>query len=81
MPSYMRSEVFLAEAAATDVLEYHRPRFLNLAEFERALANIADCILIFPESPGSLSELGYFAAFDELRQKCLIVNDLRRQAA
>jgi hypothetical protein len=48
--------VFLAEAAATDVMEYHQPRFLNLAEFERALANIADCILIFPESPGSLSD-------------------------
>lgn len=73
--------VFLAEAAATDVMEYHHPRFLNLAEFERALADIADCILIFPESPGSLSELGYFAAFSDLRQKCLIVNDLRRQAA
>ena len=72
--------VFLAEAAARDVVEHGRPRFLNIAEFEDFLASIADCILIFPESPGSFSELGYFAANSEIRSKCIVANDLVYQA-
>lgn len=73
-------QVFLAEAAARDLIAHDRPRFLNVAEFEHILASISDCILIFPESPGSLCELGYFAAEPGTRSKCLIVNDFRRQA-
>jgi len=72
--------VFLAEAAARDVVEHGRPRFLNIAEFEQLLASIADCILIFPESPGSFSELGYFAANAEIRSRCIVANNLVYQA-
>jgi hypothetical protein len=66
--------VFLAETAAKDVTHHADPRFLNIAEFERLLADVADCILIFPETPGSLTELGYFAALADIRKKCLVVN-------
>jgi hypothetical protein len=69
-------QVFLAEAAARDLIAHDRPRFLNIAEFEHILASISDCILIFPESPGSFCELGYFAAEPETRSKCLYLSSI-----
>jgi hypothetical protein len=71
--------IFLAETAAKDVTHHAEPRFLNIAEFESLLADVADCILIFPETPGSLTELGYFAALDRIRRKCLVVNHFEFQ--
>lgn len=47
-------------------------RFHNLAMVEELIAATSDCILIFPESPGSFVEFGYFAANTEIVQNTLI---------
>ena len=45
----------------------------NLAKFEEILANISDCIIIFPESAGSFAETGYFSKTN-IKNRTLIVN-------
>lgn len=72
--------VFLAENAAKDLLSHSKPRFLNVAQFEDLIAEVADCVLIFPESPGSVAELAYFSRDPRIRDKILVVNDARLQA-
>jgi hypothetical protein len=72
--------VFLAEAAARDVIEYDEPKFLNLAEFEQFISTFADCILLFAESAGSLAEVGFFSAYIGMRRKLLVVNRIGVQA-
>jgi hypothetical protein len=58
--------VFLAEAALQDIAQYNAPDFLNLALFEDFVAEFADCILLFPESPGSYAEIGFFSAYEKI---------------
>lgn len=70
---------FLAEDAARDLFRYGDPIFINIAEFEALLSDLADCVLIIPESPGSIAELGYFSALEETRKKLLVVTDLKFQ--
>jgi hypothetical protein len=71
--------VLLAEVAFKDLSEHDQPSFLNLAEFEELIADIADCILMFPESPGSFAELGFFSANQDARKKLLIANNIDKQ--
>lgn len=52
----------------------------NLQTFETFLAETADCVLIFVESPGSFAETGLFAGLTNLRAKTLVVNT-RHEAA
>lgn len=73
--------VFLAEAALQDIFQYNAPDFINLALFEDFIAEFADCILLFPESPGSFAEIGFFAAYDRILKKLLVANNLSYQAA
>ena len=78
--TYARAElkgmrVFLAEDAQRDFVTYEEPEFVNIAEFEEVIAQVADCVIIFPESAGSYAELGYFAKHEEIRRKLLIVNN------
>jgi hypothetical protein len=47
--------------------------FPDLLELEKYLADLADITVLFVESPGSIAELGAFAASDILRQKTLAV--------
>lgn len=68
--------VFLSELAAQDLTRSRRPKFFNLATFEELLSEVAECVLIFVESAGSIAELGYFAKSDEISAKLLVVNDL-----
>ena len=70
---------FLAEAAAKDIVSEATPRFLNLASFERVLADVADAVIIFPESVGSWAETGLFSALAPIQKKCLVVNCVTRQ--
>jgi hypothetical protein len=65
----LRSEI--AYAAATQ----RGGKFINLSEFETVLATLSDCVLIFPESPGSYSEVGIFASRDRIKDKTLVAND------
>ena len=72
--------VFLAEAAATDIFAFTGPHFLNLVQFEDFIASYSDCIILFPESPGALAEIGFFAASPRICPKLLVANDLVMQA-
>lgn len=74
-----RYRVFLAEDAARDVVDHGKPTFLDLNEFEGFLASIADCIILFTESPGSMAELGFFSAYRDVAEKCLVVVDTKYQ--
>ena len=47
--------------------------FFDLVEVENHLAHIASVTVLFVESPGSIAELGAFAASDVLRHKLLVV--------
>lgn len=68
--------VFLSEHAAQDLTRSRRPKFVNLAKFEELLATVADCVILFIESPGSLAELGYFSNADPVIENLMVVNDL-----
>jgi hypothetical protein len=63
----------LAEEALKDNFAGEGRRFVNLARFESIIAEIADCVLIFPESAGSFAETGFFAN-SKIRKKTLVVN-------
>jgi len=69
----------LAEDAAQDIATHDAPKLLNLSEFEKTLAEFADCVIIFPESVGSWAELGYFSALRKIPEKCLVVNCQSKQ--
>src|SRR5258708_3632965 len=59
---------------AEDVNAWFRPGvFPDLLELENYLADLADITVLFVESPGSIAELGAFAASDSLRPKTLAV--------
>jgi hypothetical protein len=73
-------KVLLAEDAFKEALFHDPPKFINLAVFEKLIAEISDVILIFPESAGSLAEVGYFSAIEGVRNKILVVNDRRYEA-
>lgn len=60
-----------AEEAAKELLRQGRRRS-NLSAFEKLIADVVDSVVIFPESPGSIAELGYFSAFDEINEKTLV---------
>ena len=48
----------------------------DLLELEEDLAHLADIIILFVESPGSIAELGAFAASNTLKHKTLaVIND------
>lgn len=76
LPSFI---CLLAEDALKDSFAGEGRTFVNLAKFESIIAEVADCVLIFPESEGSFAEAGFFAN-SVIREKTLIVNPLRFQA-
>lgn len=65
---------FLAENAEKDYVTHDEPEFHNIAEFEEIIAHVSDCLIIFPESPGSFAELGYFSKNEELTKKILVAH-------
>ena len=71
--------MFLAEDAEKDYVTNEDAELHNVGEFEEIIGEIADCLIIFPESPGSYAELGYFAKNDELSKKILVVNNVDLQ--
>lgn len=59
---------------AEDVNSWFRQDvFPDLLELENYIADLADTTVLFVESPGSIAELGAFAASDALRPKTLAV--------
>ena len=57
-----------------------KPGVHNLVELESFIAEIADCIILFPESAGSIAELGFFSNSATLRTKLLIANNVSLQS-
>ncbi len=72
-------QIILAESAISDINIYNDHGFINLADFETLIVAISDCILIFPESPGSIAELGFFANNEDAVKKLLVVNKISEQ--
>lgn len=70
---------FLAEKTYEALIDDSN-QFINLADLEKFMSDIADCILIFPESPGSFAEIGYFSAYPELNKKTLVANKFEHQS-
>ncbi len=82
---YARAEIsdmrmFLAESAAKDLLTHGEPAPLDVADFEDLIADISDCVLIFPESPGSIAEVAYFCRSEKICNKILVVSKTSLQA-
>ncbi len=50
---------------------------IKLAELEYIAIKNAFSVLIFPESPGSYAELGYFSAKEDTRKKIIVSNKLK----
>ena len=69
--------VLLAEAVSNELRKYSEPDLPNIALLERVIAEISTCVVLFPESEGSIAELGYFAGDDELREIMLVANDAK----
>jgi hypothetical protein len=64
----------LAEDAYNYTSLYDPPELVNLSEFEEVIGEIADCVVVFPESAGSFAELGLFSGHEKIRQKTLVIN-------
>lgn len=82
---YAASEItnlrmFLAEDAEKDYVTHDDPEFHNVAEFEELIGDVSDCVILFPESPGSFAELGHFSQSPHLRKKLLIAHDAALQS-
>ncbi len=71
---------FLAETAEKDCLSHSNPTFLNLTDFEELVAAIADCIILFPETPGAIAELGLFSGSKQARKRLLVVIEAKYQS-
>lgn len=71
--------IFLAEEAVKNLLSHSKAEFVNLAQFEDLIASVFDSVLIFPESPGSIAELGFFSNSEKLQSKVLVANDSKLQ--
>ena len=70
----------LAENAIKDNFVAGSRRFIDLNRFESVIAGIADCVLIFPESPGSFAETGFFSRSPKIRDKTLVINPNSEQS-
>ena len=69
-------DVVLAEKAYDAAIQ-NQNGFLNIGDFEEILADLSDCILLFPESAGSHAEAGVFATSDKIHNKVLVANEVR----
>ncbi|MBS0302935.1 MAG: retron St85 family effector protein [Proteobacteria bacterium] len=62
-----------AESATTELLlQLEERERTNLAYFEKLIAETVDSVLVFPESPGSFAELGFFSAHEAISKKTLV---------
>jgi hypothetical protein len=69
-----------AETAATELLrQLEERRGSNTSQFEKVIAETVDSVLIFPESPGSFAELGFFSAYEDIAEKTLVAIKVEHQ--
>ena len=66
-----------------NALEYNidakATKYTDLDRFERLIADLSHCVLIFPEGAGSYAELGLFSAIDKIAKITLIILDSNKQ--
>jgi hypothetical protein len=73
LSAHLNAEVVLAEEAR-DL--YRSTKYRDLISFEEDIARIASLVLVIPESPGSLAELGAFATNEIIRHTlCVIMQE------
>jgi hypothetical protein len=72
--------IFLAESATQDITKHGDPEFINIADFETLIVEVSDCILLFPESAGSIAEIGFFTNSKNAISKLMVVNDIKKQS-
>ncbi|WP_283816658.1 retron St85 family effector protein [Phenylobacterium glaciei] len=60
---------------AEDVNVYYlsRAAYRDLLSFETDLAQVCELVIIFPESEGSIAELGAFSVIEEISERLLVV--------
>lgn len=68
-------KVLFPETALKNVVGDEQFSYNPLHEFEKLIANISACLLIFPESPGSIAELGMFSMIPNIAKKTLVCLD------
>lgn len=78
---YPDAIILLAEYAFRDTIFHDPPKFVNIATFEKLISDVADCVVLFPESVGSFAELGLFSHITDVRSKTLIINDFNEYAS
>ena len=71
--------IFLAESALEALVSEPGAGCHDLTAIENFIGEIADAIVLFPESPGSCAELGYFSKTPKLAQKSLVISDYNLQ--
>jgi hypothetical protein len=74
--SELNGEVVLAETARN---LFHSTKYRDLISFEEDIARIASLVLVIPESPGSLAELGAFATNDVIRRALRVIMQERHE--
>lgn len=62
-----------AESAMAELLRHpEERRRSDIAKLETVVADSVDSVLIFPESPGSFAELGFFSAHERIAEKTVV---------
>lgn len=74
-PYFFHYKVIYPEDIFEELL--YSPKSKDLLSLENLLAESVDAVVVIPESPGSLAELGAFASNTELRKKIVCVLDNR----
>ena len=73
LANHLNADVVLAEEAR-DL--YRATKYSDLITFEEDIARVASLVIVIPESPGSLAELGAFATNEIIWQAlCVIVQE------
>lgn len=73
------AKFFLAESMFTVLkAEGHKA---NLLDIEKDLSSFADFVIIILESESAFCELGAFAAYKELRNKIIVINDSNHKSS
>jgi hypothetical protein len=65
----------LAEKVMDDLVGQSQSGFVDLADLEKIITDIADVVILFCESPGSIAELGYFVAHKDIIPKIFFILD------
>ena len=71
--------IFLAERAWDALVSEDGAKRHTLTKIEEFIGEIVDAIVLFPESPGSCAELGYFAKTPKLAKKSLVISNYALQ--